>query len=236
MAPAKKPVSSAKPVTRKRASPDSADLLDAELETLSPQQRWREWMMRVEAVIFASAVLVTRDMLARVVGRDCSVDLLIDDLRAELADRPYDIVPSAGGWRHSTRSGYGPAIRAASAPTRAAAAMLTDHEAAVLLAIGYFQPVTRGELSKIFGKEISRDLIGSLRNDGFIASGPRSPTPGAPYTFVTTRHFLSTFGFDTLRDLPDMEMLEDSGLLSRRNLADAPAQNESAGEDESDEN
>lgn len=50
----------------------------------------------------------------------------------------------------------------------------------------------------------------------FISSGPRSPTPGAPYTYVTTKHFLSAFGMETLRDLPDMEVLEDEGLLSRR--------------------
>jgi chromosome segregation and condensation protein ScpB len=33
---------------------------------------------------------------------------------------------------------------------------------------------------------------------------------------VTTKHFLSGFGLDTLRDLPDMEALEDAGLLDAR--------------------
>ena len=83
------------------------------------------------------------------------------------------------------------------------------------MAIAYFQPITRGDLSKIFGKEVSRDTIASLRNAGFLASGPRSPTPGAPYTYVTTKHFLIAFGMETLRDLPDIEALEDAGLLSR---------------------
>jgi segregation and condensation protein B len=85
---------------------------------------------------------------------------------------------------------------------------------------GIFQPVTRGELSKIFGKEVSRDIIGSLRGAGFIGSGPRSPTPGAPYSYVTTPHFLSAFGMQTLRDLPNIEALEDAGLLSRHVLND----------------
>ena len=87
-----------------------------------------------------------------------------------------------------------------------------------MLAIGYFQPVTRGELSKMFGREISRDLIAALRGDGFVGAGPRSPQPGAPYTYVTTPSFLSHFGFQTLRDLPDLEMLEDAGLLSKARL------------------
>jgi chromosome segregation and condensation protein ScpB len=49
------------------------------------------------------------------------------------------------------------------------------------MAVGYFQPATRGELSKTFGREISRDLIAGLREQGLIAAGPRSPTLGAPY-------------------------------------------------------
>lgn len=54
-----------------------------------------------------------------------------------------------------------------------------------------------------------------MRSQDLIASGPRSPQPGAPYTYVTTKAFLSHFGFDTLRDLPDLEALEDAGLFSR---------------------
>ena len=86
------------------------------------------------------------------------------------------------------------------------------------MCIAYYQPITRGELGQFFGKEVSRDLIGHLRGLGFIASGPRAPQPGAPYTYVTTNGFLSHFGFNTLRDLPDMEMLEDAGLLSKDKL------------------
>ena len=85
----------------------------------------------------------------------------------------------------------------------------------MLTAIAYFQPITRGDLSKIFGKEVSRDTIASLRNTNFLASGPRSPSPGAPYTYVTTKHFLTAFGMQTLRDLPDIEALEDAGMLNR---------------------
>jgi chromosome segregation and condensation protein ScpB len=65
---------------------------------------------------------------------------------------------------------------------------------------------------------VSRDLIGVLRAQDLIASGPRSPQPGAPYTYVTTKNFLSQFGLDTLRQLPDFEALEDAGLLSKEKL------------------
>lgn len=205
---------------RRKASAADERLFDRELEDLPPEMRWREWMLRVEAVIFASAEPVSRETLARVVGKDCSIDLLIDDLIEELRDRPYELVSVAGGWQHRTRPRFAETIRASAAPTRGGAAELSELEAMVLMAVGYFQPITRGELSKIFGKEVSRDVVGNLRGAGFIGSGPRSPTPGAPYTYVTTAHFLSAFGMETLRDLPDVEALEDAGLLSIRSAPD----------------
>ncbi|MDX3924376.1 MAG: SMC-Scp complex subunit ScpB [Shinella sp.] len=195
-------------------------LIDRDLTDLPPDARWREWMARVEAVIFASSKPVPRAVLAGVVGQDCNIDLIIDDIRQELQGRPYELVSVAGGWQHRTRPAYAEIIRASGAPVEPPSD-LSRHEATVLMAIGYFQPVTRGELSTIFGKEISRDTIAALRRAGFIASGPRSPTPGAPYTYVTTPDFLSAFGFDTLRDLPDIEMLEDAGLLSRARMDEA---------------
>jgi chromosome segregation and condensation protein ScpB len=87
------------------------------------------------------------------------------------------------------------------------------------MAIGYFQPITREELSQFFGREVSRDSIAALRGEGLIAAGPRSPTPGAPYAYVTTPAFLAQFGFESLRDLPDIQRLEDAGLLGRTSEA-----------------
>ncbi|MGX5805206.1 SMC-Scp complex subunit ScpB [Bradyrhizobium sp. Arg314] len=189
-------------------------LLDTELEHLPPELRWREWMGRVEAVIFAASEPVTRSVLARVVGRNCNLDLVIP---AELAGRPYELVSVAGGWQHRTKKVFGDVIHAAFGTAAGQGTKeLSQSEALVLMCIAYFQPITRGELSSFFGKEVSRDLIGVLRAQDLIASGPRSPQPGAPYTYLTTKTFLSQFGLDTLRQLPDFEALEDEGLLSKR--------------------
>lgn len=203
---------------RKRHDGEEQDgLLDRELAGLAPAARWREWMGRVEAVLFASSQPVSREVLSRVVGSQCGIDLIIADIREELRDRPYDIVSVAGGWQHRTRPAHAAAIRTALGITERSVD-LTHFETMVLMTIAYFQPLTRAQLSTFFGREISRDLIGALRSAGFIASGPRSPEPGAPYTYVTTRAFLSEHGFETLRDLPDFEKLEDAGLLSQERL------------------
>lgn len=85
----------------------------------------------------------------------------------------------------------------------------TETEMAVLCAVAYHQPIDRAGLADIFGKEVNRDLLARLRFKNLIASGPRSPRPGAPHTFVTTAEFLATFDLQTLRDLPELELADD---------------------------
>ncbi|ODT84131.1 MAG: transcriptional regulator [Pelagibacterium sp. SCN 64-44] len=187
-------------------------LFDPELAELPPEARWREWMNRIEAVLFASSHPVERPALARIVGRDASIDLLIEDIRAELKGKPYDILHIAGGWQFCTRPAYADAINASMAlPDRLID--FTRTELMVLVSIAYHQPITRAGVSDIIGHEASRDIIAALRDKNMITAGPRSPTPGAPFTYVTTKRFLEHFGLDTLRDLPDLEALTDAGLL-----------------------
>ena len=185
--------------------------LDRELEDLPPELRWREWMRRVEAVLFASASPVPIGDLAKVVGQEASVEMLIEDLGVELTDRPYEIARVSDAWTLRTRPAYAPAIRTA-ADLGDQELDLREFDVAVLAAIAYHQPITRDGLKDIFGKEISRDLIGRLHARGLIGTGPRAPRRGAPYTFVTTEQFLVAFGLESLRDLPDREQLEDAGV------------------------
>jgi len=168
-------------------------------------------MRRIEAVLFASSAPVARNDLVRVVGTGASVDLLIADLVVDLEDRPYELAQVGAGYLLRTRAGYAPAIRAA-ADAGGQALNLSEIDLAVLAAIAFHQPVSREGLKDIFGKEISRDLIGRLAERGMIGTGPREPRRGAPYTFVTTDAFLAAFGLETLRDLPDPEQMQDAGL------------------------
>ena len=186
---------------------------DRELLDLPPELRWREWMRRIEAVLFASASPVPREDLARIVGQATSVDLLIEDLAADLEGRAFEIAMVAGGWMFRTRSVYAPAIRSA-ADVGDQLLDLNEFDVAILAAIAYHQPITRDGLKDIFGKEIGRDLIGRLHAHGLIGTGPRAPRRGAPYTFVTTDAFLAAFGLESLRDLPDPEQLNDAGLAA----------------------
>lgn len=178
---------------------------DRELEDLPPELR------RIEAVLFGSATPVPTRDLAKVVGQEASVELLVEDLISELAERPYEIACVADAWMLRTRPAYAPAIRAA-ADLGDQDLDLRAFDIAVLAAIAYHQPITREGLKDIFGKDISRDLIGRLHARNLITTGPRAPRRGAPYTFVTTEQFLVAFDLESLRDLPDREQLEDAGI------------------------
>lgn len=187
--------------------------LDRELAVLPSDLRWREWMRRIEAVLFASASPVARDDLARIVGQGASVDLLIEDLVIDLEGRPYEVAQVGSGWMLRTRAAYAAAIRAAG-DVGDQALNLSEFDLAVLAAIAFHQPISRDGLKDIFGKEISRDLIGRLAERDLIGTGPREPRRGAPYTFVTTDAFLAAFGMASLRDLPDPEQLADAGITA----------------------
>lgn len=183
-------------MTRTASLPKADDATPSKVGT-----GWRTWMTQVEALIFASPSAVARAEIADLVGPDCVIDDLVDDIRAELRGRPYDIVTVAGGWAFRTRPAVAEVLRRSS---RARKPDLSRQELEVLAAIAYRQPVTRAALSEFFGREISRDLLTGLRADGLIDTGARSPTRGTPPTYVTTTRFLERFGLEVLRDLPDI--------------------------------
>jgi chromosome segregation and condensation protein ScpB len=114
-----------------------------------------------------------------------------------------------------TKTRFAAAIRAAHPGLGGDIAELTRTETFALTAIAYLQPVTRGEISKLAGREISRDVIAALKRCGLIDGAIRAPQPGAPFAYVTTRTFLEAFGLASLRDLPDLERLKADGLMQK---------------------
>ena len=203
-------------VAARRRRREEEESLDVDLIDLPPAARWREWMLRVEAAIFASQKPVPREALVRLVGESCRFDDLIADLIHELRGRPYDLTLVAGGYALRTKTRFAPAIRAAHPGLGGDdVAELTRTETFALTAIAYLQPVTRGEISRLAGREISRDVIAALKRHGLIDGAIRAPQPGAPFAYVTTKTFLEAFGFASLRDLPDLERLKAEGLTQK---------------------
>ena len=198
----------------RRRRRDGDDVLDVELIDLPPAARWREWMLRVEAAIFASPKPVPREALVRLVGQDCRFDDLIADLIHELRGRPYDLTLVAGGYALRTKTRFAPAIRAAHPGRAGDDGCRTDRtETFALTAIAYLQPVTRGEISKLAGREISRDVIAALKRHGLIDGAIRAPQPGRAVRLCDDEEIPGGVRFASLRDLPDLERLKAEGLL-----------------------
>jgi segregation and condensation protein B len=185
--------------------------LDRDLSDLPEGMRWREWMMRAEAAIFASPKPVSRETLAGLVGNACRLDALLADINEELKGRPYEIVFVAGGYQFRTRPRHAETLRALAGAKDAGPPSFTRLEMMALSAIAYQQPVTRAALSRLAGHDISRDILGRLKSLGVIAPGPRAPMPGAPIAWVTTQRFLEAFALGSLNDLPDLDTLDAAG-------------------------
>ncbi len=78
----------------------------------------------------------------------------------------------------------------------------------VLAIIAYRQPVTRSEIDSIRGIKSER-VIDGLIEKGLVEITGRSEGIGRPLIYRTTSEFLKKFGFESLKDLPDVAEFED---------------------------
>jgi len=86
-----------------------------------------------------------------------------------------------------------------------------------LAVIAYNEPVTRLEVDELRGVNTSY-LIRKLVAKGLIKEEGKSPLPGRPNLYVTTKEFLDYFGLATKKDLPkydnDINLEDDIELFT----------------------
>lgn len=73
----------------------------------------------------------------------------------------------------------------------------------VLAIVAYKQPVTKGEIEAIRGIKCDR-VIEGLQKKELVAEVGRSTAIGRPILYGTTDMFLKYFGFENLKELPDI--------------------------------
>lgn len=78
-----------------------------------------------------------------------------------------------------------------------------------LAIIAYKQPVTKGEIEAVRGIRCDR-VIEGLRTKRLVAAVGRADTVGRPILYGTTDEFLKQFEFESLKDLPDIEDIEEA--------------------------
>ena len=78
----------------------------------------------------------------------------------------------------------------------------------VLAIIAYKQPVTKGEIDAIRGVRCDR-VVEGLVTKGLVRDRGRSEAVGRPTLYGTTDEFLKHFGFESMKDLPEIEDIEE---------------------------
>ncbi len=185
--------------------------LDLPYGELSRQRQCRI----LEAIIFASDEPVTLDQLRTAFGiapTDESFPQLIRErvadinLELEATDRPYRIVPIAGGWQFATLPEDGALL--AEFFQRREQYRFSRAALEVLAIVAYKQPVMKSEVDAIRGVN-SSEVIANLLERGLLRIAGRSNGIGKPLLYGTTDEFLRIFGLASLDDLPKPREIDE---------------------------
>ena len=164
----------------------------------------------LEAVLLSAQQPLTLNELKKVFVEEIGNDILrvlLDELRADWAERPLELLQVASGWRFRTRAEYLPSLERLNPekPAKYSRAVLET-----LAIIAYRQPVTRGDIEEIRGVTVSTQVIKTLEERGWVDVVGHRDTPGRPALLATTKKFLDDLGLRSVAELPPLEMMSQS--------------------------
>jgi segregation and condensation protein B len=163
----------------------------------------------LEALLFAAPEPLSEEELVLRLGEEADVPALLGALAETYAERGINLVGVAGGWTFRTAPDLASALR----NERDVPRRLSRAAVETLAVIAYHQPVTRAEIEAIRGVGLARGTLDRLLESGWVQPKGRREAPGRPLNWVTTPQFLAHFGLDSLKELPGVEELRQSGLL-----------------------
>ncbi len=166
----------------------------------------------LEALLFASAEPLAPSQMAVYLGEGANPLQLLRTLQQRYASRGVNVVQRADKWAFRTAEDLGFLLRREEQDTRP----LSRAALETLSIIAYHQPATRAEIEEVRGVATGKGTIDLLMEAGWVRMRGRRRTPGRPVTYGTTEAFLDHFGLQSLTDLPGLDELKGSGLLSGR--------------------
>ena len=166
----------------------------------------------LEALLFASKEPLDANSLLAYLGEGADIGALLLELQSRYASRGVNLVRRADKWAFRTAEDLGFLLRREEQETRP----LSRAALETLAIIAYHQPATRAEIEEVRGVATGKGTIDLLLEAGWIRMRGRRRTPGRPVTYGTTEAFLDHFGLEALSDLPGLDELKGSGLLSNR--------------------
>ena len=165
-----------------------------------------------EALLFASSEPLAASEIAPYLGEEADAELLLAELQRRYAGRGVNVVRRGDRWALRTAEDLGFLLRREQTDSRP----LSRAALETLAIIAYHQPATRAEVEEVRGVASGGGTFDVLMQTGWVRMRGRRRTPGRPVTYGTTEAFLDHFGLETLSDLPGLEELKGSGLLSSR--------------------
>lgn len=168
-----------------------------------------EQVRMVEAMLFASEKPLSTAELASRMPLGCDAAVAVRRLEEMYAGRGVALARVAGKWAFRTAPDLAHLLTGEAVEQR----RLSRAAVETLAIVAYHQPVTRAEIEEIRQVGVSKGTLDLLMELEWIKLGRRRQTPGRPVTFVSTEKFLEHFGLESLKDLPRLEELRQSGLL-----------------------
>ena len=164
--------------------------------------------IRLEAMLFVAAEPVAPTQLAAALETTTTeVEQGLRALEESLATRGLRLQRHAGRVQLTTAPEFAALIErflGLEATTRLSRAALET-----LSIIAYQQPVTRPQVDAVRGVN-SDGMMKSLLSKGLIMESGRADGPGRPILYSTTPEFLQHFGINSIRDLPQLELPEET--------------------------
>jgi segregation and condensation protein B len=163
----------------------------------------------IEAILFASPAPVPERILAGRLPEDTDLAALLEALESRYRGRGVNLVRAGGAWAFRTAPDIASLLNVETWVTRKPSRAQVE----TLSIIAYHQPITRAEIEDIRGVGMSRGILDTLLEAGWIAPKGRRRTPGRPVTWGTTVAFLDHFGLEDLSHLPGIDEMKAAGLL-----------------------
>ena len=159
----------------------------------------------IEAILFAvgKEVSIEQLMMALELPKE-EIELLLQEIQKEKSENPQsgiELIKLENSYQLSSKKEYYeyiyPIIDKRAKPNLSNAALET------LAIIAYNPRITRAEIEAIRG--VGADAcIYKLMEYNLIEEAGKSDLPGKPMTYKTNSEFLKMFGYETLKDLPEL--------------------------------
>lgn len=170
------------------------------------------------ALLFAAGDLLPSERLAEFFGlSEDELLVLAEETAGDLRPRGLDVLNAAGGYRLVTASEWDEPLRRFHRQVRKA--KLSRGALEILAIIAYEQPLSRSRIDDL--RQVnSESTVRTLLDRRLITVAGRAETPGRPFLYRTTEHFLEVFGLNSLEDLPprpaalDLPAAEREGSFS----------------------